>query len=213
VDVRVMAATHIDFDSAIADRKFREDLYYRLNVINLHVPALRDRKDDLMPLTEFLIQRHLGPSAPMPVVTEELKHAMMTYHWPGNVRELENFVRRLIILRDPAFLARELRERTMRKPLMVVTSSGSRTGALAASESLSPILEQVTKAKQHAEVDAILAALHSTRWNRKRAASLLKIDYKALLYKMKRLGIEGKAAPAVDSEHHAIAATMAAGKS
>jgi two-component system response regulator AtoC len=125
---------------------------------------------------------------------------------------LENFVRRLIILRDPALLARELHQRTTRKPLIVAASGESREAAFAEREGFSPILEQVTKAKQQAEVDAILAALSSTRWNRKKAAALLKIDYKALLYKMKRLGVEEKAVPALDREPHEAPAAVAAGK-
>jgi two-component system response regulator AtoC len=119
---------------------------------------------------------------------------MMTYHWPGNVRELENTLRKLTVLRDPDLIARDLLAKASRKPLVSATVLAhpvreAHAGTTAAEMPEAPILEQVTKAKQQAEKDAILAALNSTRWNRKQAALLLKTDYKALLYKMKKLGV------------------------
>jgi two-component system response regulator AtoC len=194
VDVRVMAATHRDLEKAIAERTFREDLYYRLNVLNLHLPPLRERKEDIVPLADFLMKKHAVKGVPVPPITLDLKHAFMTYHWPGNVRELENCVRKLLILRDADMIARELHTKATRKPLVPAILNETQTARLQPAEN-SPILEQVTKAKQQAETDAILAALNSTRWNRKRAAALLKIDYKALLYKMKKLGIEDRPIP------------------
>ena len=190
VDVRVIAATHRDLEKAILDRTFREDLYYRLNVLNLVVPPLRERSEDIVPLAELLMKKHAAPGIPLPVTTMDLKHAMMTYHWPGNVRELENFVRKFLILRDAEMLMRELHTKTTRKSLLSNSMAEAHHAALGEASGSAPILEQVTKAKQQAETEAILAALNSTRWNRKQAASLLKIDYKALLYKMKKLGVE-----------------------
>ena len=194
VDVRVMAATHRDLEKAIADRTFREDLYYRLNVINIVLPPLRERKEDVLPLADFLIRKHAQKGTPVPPVTLDLQHAMMSYHWPGNVRELENYIRKLLIFRDADTIARELHAKASRTPLMVapVAVAEPKPPASKAHPDDSPILEQVVKAKQQAETDAILAALNSTHWNRKRAAAVLKIDYKALLYKMKKLGIEGR---------------------
>jgi two-component system response regulator AtoC len=191
VDVRIMAATHRDLEKAILEGSFREDLYYRLNVINLKVPPLRDRKEDIVPLAEFLIKKHAAGGLPEPAITPELKHAMMTYHWPGNVRELENYVRKFMILGNAAALASELHAKATRRPMRPapLAEAHSQPGDLAVG---SPILEQVTQARKQAETDAILAALNSTRWNRKQAAALLKIDYKALLYKMKKLGVEDR---------------------
>jgi len=198
-----MAATHRDLEKAIGDRTFREDLYYRLNVINIVLPPLRGRKEDIMPMSEFLMKRHAGSGATLPPITPELKQAMTAYHWPGNVRELENFMRKLLILRDPQMLARELNTKSSGKatPAYLTVSAGSvvsEAPAMMAAVAASPsatILEEVTKVKLQAETDAILGALNSTRWNRKRAATLLNIDYKALLYKMKKLGIDDTPAP------------------
>lgn len=187
VDVRVIAATHRDLEKAIVDETFREDLYYRLNVINLRVPPLRERGSDILPLAEFLIKKHVPAGTTPPFLTPALKQTFASYNWPGNIRELENVVRKLIILRDCEMIGRDLRAKMARKNTQEAIS-------VIAPESTAnaTILEQVTLAKHSAERTAILAALDSTHWNRKKAATLLKIDYKALLYKMKKLGIEDK---------------------
>jgi two-component system response regulator AtoC len=114
---------------------------------------------------------------------------LLAHSWPGNIRELDNVIRKFIILRDPELIGRDLRQR--RGSASPATPAALPLPAPAAVQN-TPILEQVTKAKQQAETEAILAALNSTHWNRKQAAALLKIDYKALLYKMKKLGIEDK---------------------
>lgn len=189
VDVRIIAATHRDLEKAIVDGQFREDVYYRLNVINVQLPALRDRKEDLPELAEFLLKKHSPKDAPAPALPLDLRQAMLAYHWPGNVRELENCVRKYLIFRDPAAAARELREKTARKRQAAATEIPE---PVSPRHEDAPILKRVVKAKQQAETEAILAALDSTRWNRKRAAALLSIDYKALLYKMKKLGIDGR---------------------
>jgi two-component system response regulator AtoC len=190
VDVRVLAATHQDLEKAIVDRRFREDLYYRLNVINMRIPALRERKEDIVPFTEFLLHKHTPKGVVMPVITPALQQALLLYNWPGNIRELENVVRKFVVLRDPEMIATELNAKATRKPLISKDIFPHLPEELPTDETT--ILEQVSQAKHQAEANAILAALNSTRWNRKQAAMLLKIDYKALLYKMKKLSIEDK---------------------
>jgi len=189
VDVRVMAATNCDLEDAIATRKFREDLYYRLNVINIQLPPLRERKDDLPALTDFLIRKHATPGAPFGVVTPELRDALMAYDWPGNIRELENCVRKLLILGDPATIARELQ---LRSNCCRAAASPPRPGVLGNAS----VLEQIVNDQQQAETDAILSALNRTCWNRRRAAVLLQIDYSNLRLRMRKLGIGANAAAA-----------------
>jgi two-component system response regulator AtoC len=191
VDVRVIAATHNDLEKSIAEGKFRQDLFYRLNIVTLYVPPLRDRKEDIQPLTKILLEKHAPGEVDTLEITPTMVHAMSIYDWPGNVRELENFVRKFAILRDPEMVARDLIARMARKNQTATPSSGSKSESV---EAPAPILQQVTRARDQAETEAIMAVLASTHWNRKKAAILLKIDYKALLYKMKKLGIEDKMA-------------------
>jgi two-component system, NtrC family, response regulator AtoC len=226
VDVRVMAATHCHLEDAIADGRFREDLYYRLNVINIEIPALRQRKDEIMGLARHLLHKHANDATVIPEMSPALMQTLLAHDWPGNIRELENVMRKLLVLRDSDMVCEEL-QRTRRKvsysPVLAVpsveaqtaqtlpytweaeTSTGGRrqiesrdtasTTTLEPTprESLgsesAPMLERVDQAKKSAEVSVILSALQTTRWNRRQAADLLKIDYKALLYKMKKLQI------------------------
>jgi sigma-54 dependent transcriptional regulator, acetoin dehydrogenase operon transcriptional activator AcoR len=106
-----LAATHRDLQKAIYEGTFREDLYYRLNVIVIQVPALRDRAEDIVPLGEILIRKYAPPGAPIPVISMNLKRAMGDHAWPRNVRELENYMRKLVIFQDADAIARDLHAR------------------------------------------------------------------------------------------------------
>jgi two-component system response regulator AtoC len=185
VDVRIMAATHSDLEQAMLNGKFREDLYYRLNIINLRLPPLRERKEDILPLAEALLRKLAIPGTLVPSISLGFGQALCAYDWPGNIRELENLMRKLIVLRNPDTLAEDLRGKAARR--ILVQALPAQSQHVKAAE---PILEQVTKAKQQAESDAILAVLDATHWNRTQAAAHLNIKYKALLYKMKKLGID-----------------------
>jgi two-component system, NtrC family, response regulator AtoC len=188
VDVRIIAATHCNLERSIAEGTFREDLYYRLNVIGMRIPPLRERADEIVPLAQFLLRKHTPAGKAQPAITPAMRQALMSYRWPGNVRELENVMRRFIIVRDAEAIASDLRAKTAER--LRIRNEGNGRGEQDGTE---PILKQVAQAKHQAERDAIIAALDSTRWNRKKAAAILRIDYKALLYKMKKLGIEDKA--------------------
>jgi transcriptional regulator with PAS, ATPase and Fis domain len=191
-DVRVMAATHHDLEASIGSGKFRQDLYYRLNVMDLYIPPLRERKEDIIPLGEALLDKHVAEERldVRPEITSTLRLALLGYNWPGNVRELENVVRKLIVIRDPDLVARDLMARSMTQTVAVQPTAPSPAKPEKAVD-LS-ILDQVTRAQQHAEREAILAVLIATHWNRKRAAALLKINYKPLLYKMRKLNIDSR---------------------
>ncbi len=197
VRIRVIAATHRDLVKAIRDRTFREDLYYRINIFTLTLPSLRERKEDVLDLAEFLIARHSSPDAPLAAMTAGLKSAFLAFSWPGNIRQLENIVRKLAVLRDPNLIINELEMISGRQDKDDASGSEHEAGAdlprKKAASAPSSVLEEASRTKAEAEAAAILEALRCSRWNRKQAAALLKIDYKALLYKMKKLSIDERA--------------------
>jgi len=206
LDVRVMAATHCDLMRAIDDGRFRADLYYRLNVVSIRVPALRERKGDIQAAAEFFLCKHRNGGAPVALLTQGLREALFDYEWPGNLRELENMMRRLLVMQDPEELTRYLRSAGIHSATGTMgqgegsvrggvirfhpAGAGSSVGSSLTSSLGSPILEKVNEAKRKAETEAILRALDTSRWNRKQAAKILRIDYKALLYKMRKLDID-----------------------
>jgi len=200
-DVRVMAATHDDLRKAIEAGQFRADLYYRLNVVNIRVPALRERKADIPAAAEFFLRKHRAGEPSVSLLSPALRQAMLEYPWLGNLRELENMMRRLLVIRDPDEIARQLLcASAQRVPSALTLGEGSLPGGVIrfqpAGSALSvglPSLEKVNEAKRKAETEAILRALDVSRWNRKQAAKILAIDYKALLYKMRKLEIDQSA--------------------
>jgi two-component system response regulator AtoC len=188
VDVRIMAATHRDLKKSIREGSFREDLYYRLNVINIHVPPIRERKEEIAWLAEYFIRKHATLQMPPLMISAAMHQAMMAYNWPGNVREIENMMRKLLVLRQPKIVIDELRSLAAAQeefdPPAGERSDNSSKGM--------SVLERVEQSKRNEETEAILAALAAAHWNRKQAATLLNLDYKAFLYKMKKLDIESK---------------------
>ena len=189
VNVRVLAATHCDLEQASSSGSFRPDLYYRLNVVTVVVPPLRERKEEIFPLAELFLRKY-NRAGPPPVIHDGLAGAMQDYGWPGNIRELENLMRKFLVLGDADALARELRMSVEAAPVPGPGSLSEAPETDCASEPGAPCpLAQVSLANDRAETEAILAALRTTHWNRKQAAALLMIDYKALLYKMKKFSL------------------------
>jgi len=189
VDVRVLAATNVHVADAMRSGRFREDLYYRLSVLSLHVPPLRERTDEIpMLFRHFLVKYSEKFQKPVPEPTEHLLEATLRYTWPGNLRELENFVKRYVILEDNDGSLRELLE---------LTEAQQRVSPR---EEVRAPAEQGLKAlvrglKDEAEMEAIADALDKTNWCRKDAAKMLGISYKALLYKMRQFNLDsGKGA-------------------
>jgi len=179
VDVRVIAATARDLEAEVAAGRFREDLFYRLDVLRVRVPPLRERREDVPLLVDhFLAQFRAGLGKPVRGIDEEALQRLVAHSWPGNVRELENVIERaMILVRGDQITLREL-------PANVVHPEPASLGEAAESGELS-----MRRARREAEIDVIRRALRATRGNRTHAARALGISHRALLYKLKEYGI------------------------
>jgi two-component system response regulator AtoC len=183
-DVRVLAATNIDVQEAMKTGRFREDLYYRLNVLSILVPPLRERLIEIPLLFRHFLQKYsekFGKSSPEP--SQYLLDAAVKYPWPGNLRELENFVKRYVILEDDEGSLRELVEMSSARQRI----SPRETPPAPREQGLKALVRGL---KDEAEMEAIADALEKTRWCRKDAAKMLGISYKALLYKMRQFNLD-----------------------
>jgi two-component system, NtrC family, response regulator AtoC len=214
-DARVVVATNRVLEDELARGNFREDLYYRLNVVSVHVPPLRDRKEDVPHLID-LFRRKYGSKYKQGAMefSPDVLRRMLEYDYPGNVRELENLVRRLVVLRDERFVLDELNAAQARRPAASTpTPTGSAGGALppanqgqvrfeaAPSQPPAAVVQMLGSAETvslkeiarqaalRAEREAISAMLARTNWNKRKAAARLQISYKALLYKIKDCGL------------------------
>ncbi|MBS1815509.1 MAG: sigma-54-dependent Fis family transcriptional regulator [Acidobacteria bacterium] len=176
-DVRVIAATNINIKEAIANRTFREDLYYRLNGFSLTLPPLRERREEIPLLASYFMRRSSEKyGRPALSFSPVLRKAMLQHSWPGNLRELENIVNRYLILGEEQSVISELEPSEHHLP------SASPSHEM---DMESGLKDMVRSVKGDAEAAVIARALEETGWNRKAAAQNLKISYKALLYKIK----------------------------
>jgi len=193
-DVRVLAATNVDVQDAMKTGKFREDLYYRLNVLSIIVPPLRERTAEIPLLFQHFLVKYsekFGKTAQTPSV--HLLDAALNYPWPGNLRELENFVKRYVILEDDEGSLRELVEMSAARP----RTSPRPEAPVQREQGLKALVRGL---KDEAEMEAIADALEKTRWCRKDAAKMLGISYKALLYKMRQFNLDTKRTRRVAAE-------------
>ncbi len=178
-DVRILAATNINVEEALASRALREDLYYRLSGFTINIPPLRERKKEIPLLLNHFMKRNAAQfGSAERRFSSTLLQACLTYSWPGNLRQLENFVRRYLVLGDEELALAELRGDRPN-----TTDRWPRTPAPGDACGLKSLARSV---KKEAEAAAIAHALEQTSWHRQKAATLLMISYKALLYKIKQ---------------------------
>jgi DNA-binding NtrC family response regulator len=181
VDVRIIAATNIDIKAAIAQKIFREDLYYRLNGFTLKMPPLRERIEEIPVLAEHFMRKVSIKYECDPLsISSALMRALCGYSWPGNLRELENTIKRYLVLADEQAIINEL------NPALL---NGLQVSAGAALDNERSLKHLVKNLKGGAEAAAIAQSLEGSGWNRKAAASDLQISYKALLYKIKQYNL------------------------
>jgi two-component system response regulator PilR (NtrC family) len=179
VDVRILSATHRKLDELVKAGKFREDLYYRINVIELHVPALKERLDDVPQLVDMLLDRvarQIG--GPRPEITDEALDKLLAYSYPGNVRELENVLERAVTLCSDGRV----------EPGDIQLKQGAAVELPAVADEMAA--DGLEGQLEHIEREAIVKALEQTRYNKTKAAQLLGMTFRQLRYRVKKLGIE-----------------------
>lgn len=193
VDVRVLVATNKNIEEGVKQGNFREDLYYRLNVVKITIPPLRERKEEIPIFVEYFLdqfskkyRRTLNP------LSETMMQAFNQHRWPGNIRELKNIIQRIVILGGEKAIIDEL------APSIEIESISEPERAIENKRTWPSLREIHRDAVIKAEAEVILKALKMTNWNRKKAAGLLNISYKALLYKIKQSGLEGNVASSVN---------------
>ncbi|MDQ2841976.1 MAG: sigma-54 dependent transcriptional regulator [Acidobacteriota bacterium] len=178
VDVRVIAATNINMKAAIAQKSFREDLYYRLNGFSLVIPPLRDRRDEIPILAQHFVRKGAAKYGSQPLtLSHNLLDALTRYSWPGNSRELEHVINRFLILGDEMAILADL------SPFSHLHTEANSSQDQMKGAGLKQLVRSL---KGDAEASAIERILEANGWNRKAAASELQISYKALLYKIKQ---------------------------
>jgi two-component system response regulator PilR (NtrC family) len=171
-NARILSATHKNLSSLVAAGDFREDLFYRINVIELHVPALRDRGDDVLKLAHHILDSHNAAAT----LDESARNAILSYSFPGNVRELENMLERAVTLCATG---------TIREADLHVRLPGGDEKA-----AVSPVASDLNNQVEDVQRQAIVEALEKTRYNKTAAAKLLGISFRQLRYRIKKLGIE-----------------------
>ncbi len=186
VDVRVIAATNSALDAAIRSGGFREDLYFRLNVIQLEVPPLRERREDIPLLCDFFLRKFQKKyESSVRELPEELLQAFYRHQWPGNVRQLENTIKRYVVLPDLGECLRDLKDCGVPRAPVQQPSPNDDVS----------LKEVAARAAEDAEKALVRQVLEDSNWNRKAAARRLQISYKALLNKLKKWRLDNRSDP------------------
>jgi two-component system response regulator AtoC len=179
VNVRFIFATNRDLEEEILEGNFREDLFYRVNVMNLRLPPLRERLEDIPALVQYFIDRHNDKyNCKAPPLSLNAIARLQEYHWPGNIRQLENLMKRYVVLGSEEAILAEVAERHPDLFRFTIPPSGE--------ISLKTITRQAVR---QVERQVILKVVEASHWNRKVAARRLHISYRALLYKLKEVGV------------------------
>jgi two-component system, NtrC family, response regulator AtoC len=188
-DVRLIASKNRDLEAAMRAHQFREDLYYRLNVIEIRIPPLRERREEIPALTEDFRRRfnvQYGRSVEIP---QETIRVFLDYHWPGNIRELENAIKRIVVLGSARPVHQEIAGNLGRGVKPAATAAPTAATTMATADTMISLKEIARQAARDAERVAIKEVLDRVHWNRAKAARLLQISYKALLYKIVQCGL------------------------
>jgi two-component system response regulator AtoC len=190
VDVRVICATNRRLEAMVREGSFREDLFFRLNIVNVSIPALRERREEIPKLVESFLRRYPAQyQKPIPQLSNRLMSAFQRYSFPGNVRELENMIKRVVVLESESSILEEIQ----REERGDEASGGSLLRMIEEIERTAgdiPLREVGRRVALEAERETIGRVLQQTNWNRKRAARLLNVSYKTLLQKIRGCGLE-----------------------
>lgn len=189
VDTRVITTTKDNLEKSVMEGRFREDLFFRINVMGITIPPLRDRKEQILPLAQYffdLYRRRYDRTVPF--FSSRALQIFKEYHWPGNIRELENMVKRTILFSEEDAIQEITRNNTNKKIAPVSSHAPVANGSKGA-ENMD--LKRVGReAAEIAEKEVIEQTLQEMKWNRKAAAKLLKVSYKALLYKIQKYRLD-----------------------
>jgi len=185
-DARVIATTKDHLEKLMMDRRFREDLFFRINVINFTVPPLRDRREQIHPLSQYFLNFYNKKyKKEIPSLSSKLMKAFRDYRWPGNIRELENMIKRIVLFGEEDAVIQYLSGKRSDGSINSEDEKGFFSTSIMEKNFLN-LKEVGKKAAEIAEKDIIQATLQETQWNRKAAAKLLRVSYKALLYKIQK---------------------------